>query len=71
MKTITLIICLLACACNTVSNSNSIMSDLIYVKDTRTNLCFATAYAYSNNAVMSNIPCTPEVEQIIKIQGTK
>jgi len=33
-----------------------------YSKDKRTNLCFAYHELSFNNAVFTNVPCTPEVE---------
>lgn len=46
------------------------VSEITYVKDKRTNLCFAHnsvnnghGFAYD---VFVNVPCTPEVESLIK-----
>jgi hypothetical protein len=45
-------------------------SQITYVKDSRTNLCYA--YNSVNNGhglssdVFANVPCTPEVEKLIK-----
>jgi len=36
-----------------------------YFKDTRTNLCFVSEGLGRNYAVMTNVPCTPEVLALI------
>jgi hypothetical protein len=44
--------------------------ELTYVKDTRTKLCFAVSwvseYPIGTAYVYSSVPCTPEVERLIK-----
>lgn len=37
------------------------LSYVIYFKDVRTNLCFASMALGYDSAVLSNVPCTPEV----------
>lgn len=37
-----------------------------YVKDTRTNLCFMSYKAGSRWGFVTNVPCTKEVEDLIK-----
>ena len=41
---------------------------LTYVKDTRTNLCFVRNSVLTdvNSVVFTNVPCTPEVEKLIR-----
>lgn len=45
-------------------------SHITYVKDPRTNLCFAFSYVWSGQGVSSdvfaNVPCTPEVESLLE-----
>jgi len=42
------------------------MPKLTYSKDTRTGFCFAAAYAGSNAGMLTMVPCSGEVEQLIK-----
>lgn len=62
-----LIICaalvLLSCDQNEFrrNTSKEMMSQTIYVRDTRTNLCFATWLAGSSAGSLTNVPCSPEV----------
>lgn len=37
----------------------------VYIKDTRTNLCFA-AHGYGQGYTMTNVPCSTEVEKLIE-----
>ncbi len=47
------------------------MSDsMIYFKDKKTNLCFASIYSFSHGLAnkvdsFTNVPCTPEVEKLL------
>lgn len=43
------------------ANTHEMSQELIYSKDNRTNLCFASRNLLQNNAIMTNVPCTPEV----------
>ena len=42
------------------------MNTLEYCKDTRTGLCFAGCNLGWQTSVLANVPCTPEVERLIK-----
>jgi len=42
------------------------INNLDYFKDKRTNLCFAGLDLLSNAQSITNVPCTPEVENLIK-----
>lgn len=42
-----------------------LMSYIVYVKDSKTGLCFATFGTGSYAALMTNVPCTPEVEKVL------
>ena len=42
-----------------------ILKGMHYFKDTRTNLCFAGSYLGYASALMTNVPCSPEVEKLI------
>ncbi len=37
-----------------------------YWKDSRTNICFASLNLGWDSATMASVPCTPEVERLIK-----
>lgn len=37
--------------------------DILYLKDQRTNMCFAKT---TDGTSVTNVPCTPEVEKLIK-----
>lgn len=39
-------------------------SYIFYLKDTKTDLCFAAKNLRSYSALLTNVPCTPEVEKI-------
>jgi hypothetical protein len=39
---------------------------ILYGKDKRTNLCYAYYNLESNSSLFTNVPCTPEVEKLIK-----
>lgn len=45
-------------------------SQITYVKDSRTNLCYVYNYVDNGHGFSSdifvNVPCTPEVEKLIK-----
>jgi hypothetical protein len=41
-------------------------NDLFYFKDTRTNLCFAVVD--NRYDTLTSVPCTPEVEVLLKIR---
>lgn len=45
--------------------SQTVSDELIYTKDARTNLCFAAFGVKYANALMTNVPCTEEVEKLI------
>lgn len=47
-------------------NEEGRMVDIVYTKDRRTNLCFASMYPTSTQYVLTNVPCTPEVERLVR-----
>lgn len=51
---------------NIDADKKIISIDMNYYKDSRTNLCFATHNLGTDWAVMTNVPCTPEVEKLLK-----
>jgi hypothetical protein len=62
---------LILSACNppeTSTASQSGVGGIKYFKDTRTGLCFASASTSltNNAATLTYVPCTPEVERLIK-----
>jgi hypothetical protein len=48
------------------STSDEEVKQLEYYKDTRTGLCFVENVTYYGYDVFANVPCTPEVERLIK-----
>jgi len=42
-------------------------NSITYVKDSRTGLCFVynTVLTNVNSVIMTNVPCTPEVERLL------
>lgn len=65
---------LLLCACNSPTNvkvyENKEVNNLSYYKDNQTGLCFISStvhsYPIGTDTIYSNVPCTPEVEKLIK-----
>ena len=51
---------------NIINNYKNQMSYIIYLKDNRTNLCYAGNYLGTQYGVLTNVPCTPEVLELIK-----
>lgn len=53
-----------------IVESNVLKEDILsfhYFKDKRTNLCFISGDDLrSNYSVLTNVPCTPEVEKLIE-----
>lgn len=45
---------------------NRALSHLTYVKDTRTNLCFAGVIFGEYSDTLTNVPCSPEVEKVAR-----
>lgn len=67
MKTI-LVLSILLMSC--ITNQEHV-EGFSYIKDARTNLCFALSNMGSNQATMTNVPCTEEVEKQIKIDSER
>ncbi len=44
-------------------------AQLVYFRDTRTELCFAGRYLVFNDAVLTNVPCTEAVQRLIASQA--
>jgi hypothetical protein len=65
MKNLIIILCFLSVGCSTPTEASQ---GLRYSKDYRTGLCFASRYINANNVVMTNVPCTPEVEKLIPVE---
>jgi hypothetical protein len=51
-----------------VSQASREASQLVYFKDPRTELCFAGKYLWSSGAVLTSVPCSQAVEQVISEQ---
>lgn len=66
LKASSLLVFLLGCEASAKEEVNSFS----YYKDTRTNLCFVVSGINNGHMVTyhvySNVPCTPEVEKLIK-----
>lgn len=71
------IVIILSCEANTESNNryinftNFFQEETFYFKDNRTNLCFISNMTglYNTSISISNVPCTKEVEKLIKNKG--
>lgn len=64
MKYLGLTAVLFAISC--VPENNEVLNTISYFRDERTGLCFAARALGFNQGVMSNVPCTAEVERLIK-----
>ena len=79
-KLFILLICILLVGCNTtpqeVQQGEFDTNKISYFKDNRTNLCFAVisylridaAARMAGGLSQSSVPCTPEVESLIRIK---
>lgn len=69
MKRLLLLLCLAACMPTGPADTKKEAQELEYYKDTRTNLCFVRNVVINSNGfsdnVFCNVPCTPEVEQLV------
>lgn len=66
-----LLLCLVCCDAQTlerqrIAYKHRAMTEVEYCKDLRTGLCFAGCDLNSHSAVLALVPCTPEVEALIK-----
>jgi hypothetical protein len=71
-----LLLCLLLVGCNEAQREQVAPTPsqegqhISYIKDRRTNLCFATSYVseypIGTATIFANVPCTPDVEKLIK-----
>lgn len=71
-----ILFCLLLLGCNEQTRKEIAPTDaekarqVSYYKDPRTNLCFATSYVseypFGTATIFANVPCSPEVEKLIK-----
>lgn len=74
MKKLLLLLALLSCDAETrksIAPSTEDKAGMIkYVKDPRTSLCFAVSwvseYPIGQADIYTNVPCSPEVEKLIK-----
>ncbi len=68
------ILAILLTGCPTISKEREESLDaerirnLEYFKDPKTNLCFAARSLGYYSAVLTNVPCTPEVERFLIIK---
>lgn len=44
-------------------DKNSLQRNILYFKDTRTGICFATYRLGSQYGAMTSVECTPEIQQ--------
>lgn len=71
-----ILLCLLLIGCNEDFRKENFptvkeeANQIRYYKDSRTNLCFAMSqvgeYPVGTATIFANVPCTPEVEKLIK-----
>lgn len=66
MKYLVLAVVLLTMAC---VDSHTEVNKINYFRDNHTGLCFAAYRLQSPNGLLTNVPCTPEVERLIKGGG--
>ena len=61
---------LVACGITNPAETKKEIEQIEYYKDSRTNLCFVRSAVENSNAIGYNVftyvPCTPEVEKLIK-----
>ena len=75
MKKILILLVFIFVGCNEASareffpTKSQEANQITYVKDSRTNLCFAYNSVTNSNgftdSVLTNVPCTPEVERLL------
>lgn len=69
-KLILLLLCLVGCGVSGSTQTKEEATRLEYYKDSRTNLCFVRNSVTNSNGfsdnVFTNVPCTPEVEKLVK-----
>jgi hypothetical protein len=73
MKKFLLLLALVACDKDSVHefiSPHDNVANVTYVKDSRTGFCFAVSYVseypVGTANIYNNVPCTPEVERLIK-----
>lgn len=70
MKKLLLAIALLLTACDNRAESQTFKEKqqywVHYYKDTRTNLCFAGRGLNGYSALLTQVPCSPEVEKLVE-----
>jgi hypothetical protein len=65
MRYAVLFLVVLVCGCDERVSNQRKTFDLTYTKDYRTGLCFAVLGLGYNHGVVTNVPCSPEVEALI------
>jgi len=63
-----LLIALFLLGCETPQEQ---VNSLVYIKDARTHLCYATFEMGQNFGLLTNVPCSSEVEQAIDQDKSK
>lgn len=63
MKKFLLVIVLCLLGCDTQQQR---VQGFVYIKDSRTQLCFATFNLGYNTGIATNVPCTVEVESAVE-----
>lgn len=70
MKKLLVLLCLVGCGMTGPAETKQEVQSVQYYKDNRTGLCFVRNTVTNSNAftdnVFCNVPCTPEVEALIK-----
>ncbi len=64
-----LLLCLSGCNNSVFPTESERVNKIVYLKDIRTNLCFAVNYVHEypigEARIVTNVPCTNEVEKLI------
>ena len=66
MKKLLLALSILMLSC---VDNQMVVYDFVYVKDKRTNVCYAMWQMGSNRSTMTYVPCTEEVEKQITLDA--
>lgn len=68
MKTLLVVLALGLMACESQQER---LNTIQYMKDDRTHLCYATYWLGQTYGSLTNVPCSPEVEQAIRDDAPK
>jgi hypothetical protein len=68
---LTILVLLFGVNCDAVDRASqdetkATINNINYYKDIRTNICFAALHLGWDNGAVTAVPCTPEVEKLLK-----